>query len=347
MKISSVLNDLIKITLENKASDLHISSGHRPIMRVGGQLVDVEGYKKMVGSDIFDMLESIMTEKQKDEYLKNMELDFAITSNFDSRFRVNAFNSINGPVAVLRQIPSENITLSQILAPPVLLELCKLSQGLILVVGPTGSGKSTTLSAMINSINQNYRKHIITIEDPVEFIYESSSSLINQREIGSSSHSFPVALRAALREDPDVILVGEMRDLETIQLALTAAETGHLVMATLHTSSASQSINRIIDAFPSSDKSLIRSMLSSSLKAVISQRLVKKINGGRVAVYEIMIVNNSIRNLIREDKIPQINSMIEMGQKHGMVSIKNSLIDLFNRKLIDQETAESFNTINE
>jgi twitching motility protein PilT len=234
------------------------------------------------------------------------------------------------------------MSLEKIGAPAIFNELCKLSQGLILVVGPTGSGKSTTLTSILNHINNQYKHHIITIEDPIEFVYKSQSSLINQREVFTNTKSFPAALKAAMREDPDVIMVGEMRDLETMSLALTAAETGHLVMGTLHTNSAAQTINRIIDVFPSSDKDLVRSMISSSIRAIISQRLVKKKGGGRAAVYEIMIANQSIKNLIREDKIPQINSMIEIGRKQGMVTSKDSVFDLFNRGIITEEVLENF-----
>ena len=342
MQIEPNLNSFLEYVIKNKASDLHLSSESCPIARIDGDLTTIPNTKPIGSIELFKMLDSIMNEDQKNIYRSKLELDFSIKSGFGSRFRVNAFTTINGAAAVLRQIPNETVNLLEISAPAVFSEICKLNQGLVLVVGPTGSGKSTTLAAIINHINENYRRHIITIEDPIEFTYKSKLSLINQREVGFSTKSFANALKSALREDPNVIMVGEMRDLETIQLALTAAETGHLVIATLHTNSAAQSINRIIDVFPSSDKELIRSMVSSALKAVISQRLVKKQGGGRAAVYEVMLSNSSIKNLIREDKIPQINSMIEIGKKQGMITSKDSILDLFNRKIISKEVAENY-----
>ena len=340
MQTNPNLENFIEYVVKHKASDLHLSAGNYPITRIDGELSQIPNTKIIESVELFEMLDSIMNELQRNTYKEEFELDFAMKSKFNNRFRVNVFNTINGPAAVFREIPSESITLLEISAPAVVSELCKLHQGLVLVVGPAGSGKSTTLAAMINHINTNYKRHIITIEDPVEFTYKSNLSLINQREVGFNTESFPIALRSALREDPNVIMVGEMRDLETIHLALTAAETGHLVMATLHTKSAAQSINRIIDVFPAADKDLVRSMVASSLKAVISQRLVKKENGGRTAIYEVMIANTSIKNLIREDKVQQINSMIEIGKKQGMVTSKDSILDLFNRKVISKETAE-------
>ncbi len=340
MESSPSLDHFIEYVIKHKASDLHLSANNYPMARIDGEIAPIPNTQILESVELFGMLDSIMTESQKSVYREKLELDFSIKSALKNRFRVNVFNTINGPAAVFREIPAETISLLEISAPPILSQICKLHQGLVLVVGPTGSGKSTTLAAMINHINDNYKRHIITIEDPVEFTYKSNKSLINQREVGFSTESFPTALRSALREDPNIIMVGEMRDLETIRLALTAAETGHLVMATLHTNSAAQSINRIIDVFPSSDKDLVRSMVSSSLKAVISQRLTKKQSGGRVAVYEVMLTNSSIKNLIREDKIPQVNSMIEMGKNQGMITYKDSILDLFNHKIIDKETAE-------
>jgi twitching motility protein PilT len=340
MQTNPNLENFIEYVVKHKASDLHLSAGNYPITRIDGELSQIPNTKIIESVELFEMLDSIMNELQRNTFKEELELDFSMKSKFNNRFRVNVFNTINGPAAVFREIPSESITLLEISAPAVVSEICKLHQGLVLVVGPAGSGKSTTLAAMINHINTNYKRHIITIEDPVEFTYKSNLSLINQREVGFNTESFPIALRSALREDPNVIMVGEMRDLETIHLALTAAETGHLVMATLHTKSAAQSINRIIDVFPAADKDLVRSMVASSLKAVISQRLVKKENGGRTAIYEVMITNNSIKNLIREDKAQQINSMIEIGKKQGMVTSKDSILDLFNRKVISKETAE-------
>jgi len=340
MQASPDLDKLMAYTIQNKASDLHLSAGKPPIVRIDGDLCYIPQTTAIESTKLYEMLDSIMSELQKNNYRQKLELDFSIKSRFEHRFRVNAFNTINGPAAVFREISSNKVTFSTISAPLILNEVCKLGYGLVLVVGPTGSGKTTTLAAMINHINDNYKRHIITIEDPVEFTYKDNLSLINQREVGTNTLSFPDALRSALREDPNVIMVGEMRDLETIRLALTAAETGHLVMATLHTNSAAQSIHRIIDVFPAQDKELVRSMLSSSLKAVIAQKLVKKTNGGRAPVYEIIVVNNSIRNLIREDKIMQINSMMELGKKQGMVTAKDSIIDLFNKQIISKDTAE-------
>lgn len=346
--IALSIENFIEYVVKNKASDLHLSSGNYPMVRIDGELAIIEDSVVIEGAELLEILDSVMNDKQKIAYRDKLELDFSITSaKSNNRFRVNTFFTSNGPAAVFREIPSQAVLLSQIAAPIVLNDLCKLHQGLVLVVGPTGSGKSTTLAAMINHINATYRRHVLTIEDPIEFTYKSDLCLINQREIGFSTESFPNALRAALREDPNVIMVGEMRDLETIKLALTAAETGHLVMATLHTNSAAQSINRIIDVFPSSDKDLVRSMLSASLKAVISQRLVKRIGGGRAAVYEVMLANTSIRNLIREDKIPQITSMIEIGRKQGMLTVKDSVLDLFNNKIITKETAQEVLGISE
>ncbi|MFT6105801.1 MAG: twitching motility protein PilT [Rickettsiales bacterium] len=341
MKNNETLDKLIDFIIKNKASDLHISSGNHPMSRIDGDLNPIPEFPTLSNKDVSEIVFSMMSDLQKDAYLEKMELDFSIRTNDSYRFRVNAFNNINGPAATLREIPAEAISLADISAPQIFIELCNLKQGLILVVGPTGSGKSTTLAAMLNHLNYHHKHHIITVEDPVEFVYKSDQSLINQREVGTSTRDFPSALKSAMREDPDVIMVGELRDLETVRLALTAAETGHLVMATLHTNSASQSINRIIDVFPSSDKDLARSMISSSLSAIISQRLAKKKGGGRVAVYEIMVANTSIRNLIREDRIPQINSMIEMGKKQGMTTAKDSLLALLNKGLIEQKTAES------
>ncbi|MFT6331990.1 MAG: twitching motility protein PilT [Lentimonas sp.] len=343
---NSVHNPILDIHIEyvirNKASDLHLSSGNYPMVRIDGEITPIKDTKIIDGIEIMEILNAIMNDKQKDKYQKEKELDFSIKTRFGGhRFRVNAFLTINGPAAVFREISSKALSLSELNAPEILAELCKLEKGLILVTGPTGSGKSTTLTAMVNNINDNYKRHIITVEDPIEFVYKSHNSLINQREVGSTTNSFPNALKSAMREDPDVIMVGEMRDLETIGLALTAAETGHLVIGTLHTNSAAQSVNRIIDVFPSDDKSLVRSMLSSSLKAIISQRLVKKKGGGRAAVYEILIATTSIKNLIREDQIPQINSMIEIGSKKGMVTAKASIMALLNSGTISEKTAES------
>ncbi|NBV05663.1 MAG: type IV pilus twitching motility protein PilT [Proteobacteria bacterium] len=328
-------------------SDVHISTNALPMVRIDGDMIAIPGTSPLTESQVSEMIFSVMTENQKKLYQEKMELDFAIQVGDDLRFRVNAFCTINGPAASFREIPNVIKTLSDLHAPESVRILSKLTKGLVLVVGPTGSGKSTTLAALIDSINSNQQSHIITIEDPVEFVHKNKKSLVNQREVGSTTHSFADALKSALREDPDVILVGELRNVETIQLALTAAETGHLVLATLHTSSAAQTINRIIDVFPAEDKMVVRSMLSSSIKAVVSQILVKKEGGGRCAVFEVMLANPSIRNLIREDKIPQINSIMELGKKAGMSTMKDSINELLTRGFISKETADEALLANE
>lgn len=326
---------------KNNCSDIHLSSGMVPMLRIDGDMVPIPNINPLSPKQVGDMIHSIMTDAQKTIFSNNLELDFSIQIEGDLRFRVNAFNTINGPSAVFREIPVSIKTLKEINAPDIMYKLAGLKKGLVLVVGPTGSGKSTTLAGFIDYINDNYNYHILTIEDPVEFIHKNKKSLINQREVGNSTKSFANALKSSLREDPNVILVGELRDIETIHLALTAAETGHLVLGTLHTSSAAQTINRIIDVFKAEDKPIIRTMLSSSIKAVISQRLLKKKGGGRVAAYEVMVANNSVRNLIREDKIPQINSLIELGKKEGMITMKEYVSGLVASDVISKEVADT------
>jgi len=334
--IQTILEDA---RLKN-CSDVHISANYKIIMRLDGDLVDYKDGKNLSTNQVYELLFSLMSESQKKFYLENKELDFSIENPVYYRCRVNAYHTINGPAVAFRLIPNEIRNLVSLNAPYIVQDLAKLKKGLIMVAGPTGSGKSTTLASIIDYINNNFMRHIITIEDPVEYIFQNNRSLINQREIGSNTTSFNEALKSSLRQDPDVIMIGEMRDLETFRLALTAAETGHLVLATLHTNSASQTINRIIDVFPAGEKSAMRSILSGSIKAVISQRLVKKRDGGRCGAFEIMIANSSIRNLIREDKIPQMNSIIELNKKNGMQLLKDSLKDLMNNDIISQETAE-------
>lgn len=341
-----LMQKILRYAVDRKCSDVHISSGAVPSMRVDGDIVNIPNAPILDSSWMLEILHSIMNDVQKKIYEDTWELDFSIAFDENVRFRVNAFKTISGPAAVFREIPTKIKTLADINTPEVIKTLTKSKKGLILVVGPTGSGKSTTLAAMIDEINKSYTSHIITIEDPVEFVHKNQKSIINQREIGNSTLSFSNALKSSLREDPDVILVGEMRDVETIRLALTAAETGHLVFGTLHTNSAAQTINRIIDVFPAEDKAVVRSMLSVSIKAVISQRLIKKDGGGRHALFEVMIANSSIRNLIREDKIPQINSIMELGKKSGMITMKESIQDLLDKKIISQEVAEhAFSTL--
>jgi twitching motility protein PilT len=280
------------------------------------------------------MILDIMNDKQRKSYEEDLEVDFSFEIPNVARFRVNAFNQDRGPAAVFRTIPSVVLSLEDLNAPQVFRELVMKPRGLVLVTGPTGSGKSTTLAAMVDYVNDKQRSHILTVEDPIEFVHQSKKCLINQRELNKDTHSFDNALRSALREDPDVILVGELRDLETIRLAMTAAETGHLVLGTLHTSSAPKTIDRIVDVFPAEEKSMVRSMLSESIQAVISQTLIKRVGGGRVAAHEIMVGTSAIRNLIREDKIAQMYSMIQTGQSEGMQTLDQCLEALVRDRLI-------------
>jgi twitching motility protein PilT len=332
------ITDLLVFTQKNQASDLHLSTGNPPILRVHGEMMPYKS-PALSGDEVKRMLYSIMTEQQRSDYERDFEIDLAISFGEDMRFRVNAFNTMNGPAAVLRTIPNRIQSLEEIAAPEILKKLCALPKGLVLVTGPTGSGKSTTLAAMVDFINTNDAKHIITIEDPVEFLHTSKKSLINQREVGKNTRSFARALKSALREDPDVILVGELRDIETIQLALTAAETGHLVFGTLHTNSAPKTIDRIIDVFPANDKEMVRAMLSVSLEAVITQALLRRKDSGRVAAHEIMLGTSAVRNLIREGKVPQLYSILQIGSKIGMRTMKDSVYELLNQDIISEQTA--------
>lgn len=333
------ITELLVFAQKNNASDLHLSTGNPPVLRVHGDMMPMR-MDPMQADQVKQLLYSIMTEAQRTDYERDLELDFALSFGPEMRFRINAFNTHNGPAAVFRSIPTEVLTLEQIKAPEVLKELTERPKGMILVTGPTGSGKSTTLAAMVDYINQTTAKHILTIEDPIEFVHQSKRSLVNQREVGNSTNSFAKALKSALREDPDVILVGELRDLETIQLAMTAAETGHLVMGTLHTNSAPKTIDRIIDVFPANDKEMIRAMFSVSLEAIITQGLLKRADGtGRVAVHEILIGTPAIRNLIRENKIPQVASMMQTGSKIGMCTMKESVNKLLSNGTITTEEA--------
>jgi len=333
------ITELLAFSVKNKASDLHLSAGLPPMIRVDGDVrrINVPPMDhKMVHSLVYD----IMNDKQRKDFEEFYETDFSFALPGIARFRVNAFNQNRGAAAVFRTIPSQVLTLEELGAPQVFKEMCMHPRGLVLVTGPTGSGKSTTLAAMIDYINDNHYGHILTIEDPIEFVHESKKCLINQREVHRDTLGFSEALRSALREDPDIVLVGEMRDLETIRLALTAAETGHLVFGTLHTSSAAKTIDRIVDVFPAAEKDMTRSMLSESLQAVISQTLLKKNGGGRVAAHEIMIGTPAIRNLIREDKVAQMYSAIQTGLGVGMQTLDQCLKDLLAKGLISRQDAK-------
>lgn len=335
------ITELLAFTKKNGASDLHLSSGQAPTLRIDGEVVPLR-VKALSKDEVLKMLYSIMTEEQRIIYEEDMEIDFAFFFGNLGRFRVNSFNTINGPAAVMRDIPMKIQTIDELKLSKTLKRIAHLNRGLVLVTGPTGSGKSTTLSAIVDYVNENFSKHILTIEDPVEFVHKSKRSLINQREVGSSTKSFKNALKSALREDPDVILVGELRDIETISLALTAAETGHLVLGTLHTSSAAQTIDRIIDVFPEGDKAMVRTMLASSMEGIISQLLIKRADGeGRVAALEILLANSAVRNLIRDNKIPQIHSILQVSSRHGMCSMDDSIMKLAEKGLITQEVAQS------
>jgi twitching motility protein PilT len=327
------IHDLLTLAIQNNASDLHLSQGLPPALRIDGELIFLNDITPdMI---IADLIRATMNEQQWQTFQQILEIDFAYDiPEINARFRVNAYQQQRGAAAVFRTIPTHVPTLQELALPNILQDFTKLTHGLVLVTGATGSGKSTTLAAIVDHINQHHAKHILTIEDPIEFIHHSKKSLINQREISRHTQSFQQALRSALREDPDVILVGELRDLETIRLALTAAETGHLVLATLHTASAAKSINRIIDAFPAGEKRLISTLLSESLQAVISQTLLKKCTGGRIAALEIMTCTPAIRNLIREDKIPQIYSCIQTGAAYGMQTLEQHMKVLTDKQLI-------------
>lgn len=332
------LTQLLAFTMQNDASDLHLSAGSPPIIRVSGKMKRVKA-DSLGSDDIRTMLYSVMAEDQRSEFEQNMELDFAIALGEKARFRVNAFTTRLGTAAVFRTIPGDIPTMEQLDLPPVLRRFSELEKGIVLVTGPTGSGKSTTLASMINHININHSKHILTIEDPVEFFHTSKKSLINHREVGQDTKSFAKALKSALREDPDVILVGEMRDHETISLALTAAETGHLVFGTLHSNSASKTIDRIIDVFPTGDKEMVRAMLSSSLQGVVAQSLLPKVGGGRVGAFEILVGTNAVRNLIRENQVPQMFSMMQTGSRYGMITMEDAIKNMLEGGIIDKDVA--------
>jgi len=332
------ITELLTFSVENQASDLHLSAGLPPMIRVDGDLrpIDLPPLKHPI---VHALIQNSMNDRQRRDYEERLEVDFSFEIQDLARFRVNAFHQQRGAAAVFRVIPLKMLTLDELGAPKVFEEIIDVPCGLVLVIGPTGSGKSTTLAAMIDCLNHRHSAHILTIEDPIEFVHSSRKCLINQREVHKDTLGFGAALRSALREDPDVILVGEMRDLETIRLALTAAETGHLVFATLHTSSTPKTIDRIIDVFPAGEKDMARSLLSESLRAVISQTLLKKVVGGRIAAHEIMIGTPAIRNLIREDKVAQLYSSIQTGQAFGMQTLDQNLQDLLRKGLITKQEA--------
>ncbi|HEX7635894.1 MAG TPA: type IV pilus twitching motility protein PilT [Noviherbaspirillum sp.] len=335
------ISELLAFSVKNKASDLHLSSGLPPMIRVHGDVRRIN-VPPLEHRDVHSMIYDIMNDGQRKAYEETLECDFSFAIPGLARFRVNAFNQDRGAAAVMRTIPSKVLTLEQLNAPKIFADLALKPRGLVLVTGPTGSGKSTTLAAMINHLNETEYGHILTVEDPIEFVHESKKCLINQREVGPHTMSFQNALRSALREDPDAILVGELRDLETIRLAMTAAETGHLVFGTLHTSSAAKTIDRIVDVFPAEEKEMIRAMLSESLQAVISQTLLKTKDGaGRVAAHEIMLGTPAIRNLIREAKVAQMYSAIQTGSNVGMQTLDQNLTDLVRRNVIAPATARA------
>lgn len=332
------ITELLAFSAKQGASDLHLSADMPPMIRVDGDVRRIN-LPALAHKDVHALVYDIMNDKQRKDFEEFLETDFSFEVPGVARFRVNAFNHNRGAGAVFRTIPAKVVTMDQLGMGQVFKDLAMINRGLVLVTGPTGSGKSTTLAAMVDYINETKFDHILTVEDPIEFVHESKKSLVNQREVHRDTLGFNEALRSALREDPDVILVGELRDLETIRLALTAAETGHVVFGTLHTSSAAKTIDRIVDVFPAEEKSMVRSMLSESLQGVISQELIKKNGGGRIAAHEIMIGTPAIRNLIREDKVAQMYSSIQTGASHGMQTMDQCLQNLLGKGLISREVA--------
>jgi twitching motility protein PilT len=334
------ITELLGFSVKQGASDLHLTAGMPPLIRVDGDIRKIN-IPAMDHKEVHGLIYEIMTDKQRKDYEQFLETDFSFEVPGLARFRVNAFNQNRGAAAVFRTIPSKVLSMEELGMGPIFKQVSDLARGLVVVTGPTGSGKSTTLAAMMDYVNNTRYEHILTIEDPIEFVHESKKCLVNQREVHRDTLGFAEALRSALREDPDIILVGELRDLETIRLALTAAETGHLVFGTLHTTSAAKTIDRVIDVFPAAEKSMVRSMLSESLQAVISQALLKKTGGGRIAAHEIMIGTPAIRNLIREDKVAQMYSAIQTGSSVGMKTLDQSLKELLQKGLITKEAARA------
>ena len=333
------IDELLRLMVERKASDLHLRCGEPPILRHDGEMVRIEGRQPLTTEGLEAMLQSIMPDRNRNEYASSNDTDFAYEIEGVARFRANGLRDRKGAAAVFRQIPAQVVTVEQMGITPEVRRLCSLTKGLVLVTGPTGSGKSTTLCSLIDLVNRERNDHVITIEDPIEFVHPNKNCIITQRQVGVHTGSFKSALRAALREDPDIILVGELRDLETVSIAIETAETGHLVFGTLHTTTAASTIDRIIDQFPADRQSQIRVMLSESLRGVIAQTLCKKVGGGRVAALEVLIPNGGISNLIREGKTFQINSMMQVGKASGMVTLNDALADLVRRNLITAEEA--------
>jgi len=336
------ISELLIFAQKQGASDVHISAGEPPNIRIHGELRKLE-MDPLQKDDVHTMIYEVLNDRQRKVLEETKELDFSMEMGQYGRFRVNCFYQQRGEAAVFRTIPSEILTFEQLGLPRICRKISEYKKGLVLVTGPTGSGKSTTLAAMVDYINKSRKEHILTIEDPIEFVHQSQSCLVNQRELGDNTHSFANALRGALREDPDIILVGEMRDLETIQLAISAAETGHLVFGTLHTNSAPKTIDRIIDVFPSAQQAQIRTQFSETIQAVISQTLLRTRDGkGRVAALEIMIGTSAIRNLIREGKVSQIPSSLQTGHKFGMQTMDAAIKELVNKRIVDPEVAEGY-----
>lgn len=335
------IQDLLQFTIDNRGSDIHLIAGSPLSIRVNGVLSFPSGPQILNKEQVDSLIFSILSQDQRDVLEEQKEIDMAYQFEQKGRFRINVYKQMNSYAAAFRLIPNEILSIDALALPKIFHSFSDYNQGLILFTGPTGEGKSTSLAAIIDEINQNESRHILTIEDPVEFVYQPSKSVISQREVGRDTKAWQAALRSALRSDPDVVLVGEMRDLETISLALTLAETGHLVFATLHTNTASQTIDRIVDVFPSHQQSQIRQQLSTVLNAVVSQRLIPKIHGGRIAAVEIMLNNPAIANLIREKKVFQIDSIIQTSSGTGMILMENYLMDLLDQKIISKETALS------
>ena len=334
------ITQLLTFGVQQGASDCHLSSGEPPMLRIHGELKKLD-HPTLSRDDVHNMVFDMMNDNQRRVFQETLECDFSFEMGEIARFRVNVFMQRRGEAAVFRTIPTKILALEQLGMPPILRELCDKEKGLILVTGPTGSGKSTTLAAMIDYLNDTFEGHILTIEDPIEFVHKSKKCLVSQRELGPHTLSFANALKAALREDPDIILVGEMRDLDTIQLALTAAETGHLVFGTLHTSSAPKTVDRIIDVFPPNQQAQIRAQFSESIEGVITQTLLKKKSGGRAAALEIMVGTNAVRNLIREAKLHQIPGIMQASKKDGMQTMDMALVDLVTKGLITKAEAQS------